>query len=67
MNLIADVKNWQTTIVGFLGGLVICATQIIAAFDEDPVTVFELSIFLAGLTAMGIGFLAKDGDKSGIK
>lgn len=60
----ADIKNWQTTIVGFLGGLVICATQVIAALDGDPATVFELSIFFAGLAAMGIGFFAKDGDKS---
>lgn len=65
MNKLAtDIKNWRTTIVGFFMGLIICATQIIAALDNDPETVFEMGIFLSGLAAMGIGVLAKDGDKS---
>lgn len=62
--LVADIKNWRTTIVGFLAGLIICATQVIAALDNDPETVFEMSIFLSGLAAMGIGVFAKDGDKT---
>ena len=62
--LVADIKNWRTTIVGFLTGLIICATQIIAALDSDPETVFNMNILLAGLAAMGIGVFAKDGDKT---
>lgn len=63
-NLLKDLKSWKTTIIGFLAGIIICATQIVAILDSDPATVFELSIFLAGLAAMGIGVFAKDGDKS---
>lgn len=62
--LLADIKNWRTTIVGFLTGLVIITTQIVAALDSDPATVFEIGIFFAGLAAIGIGVFAKDGDKS---
>jgi len=60
----ADFKSWRTTAVGFLGGLVICLTQIIAILDNDPETVFQLSIFMAGLGLVGVGIFAKDGDKS---
>lgn len=62
--LIADIKSWKTTIVGFLVGIIICATQLIAALDTDPETVFEFSIFMAGLGTMGIGVFARDGDKT---
>lgn len=63
-NLLKDLKSWKTTIVGFLAGLIICATQIIAILDSDPATVFEIGIFFAGLATMGIGVFARDGDKS---
>ncbi len=62
--LTTDIKNWRTTIVGFCTGLIICATQIIAVLDNDPETVFDLNILLAGLAAMGIGVFAKDGHRS---
>lgn len=62
--LIADIKNWRTTIIGFLTGMMICGTQIIAALDNDPETVFNLTILLGGLGLMGLGVVAKDGDKS---
>jgi len=60
----ADIKNWRTTILGILGGIAICVPQLINLLDSDPATVFQLSIFLAGLAAMGVGVAAKDGDKS---
>lgn len=64
MNLKADVKNWKTSLIGFLTGLALCATQLVNLFDSDPETVFVLSIFLGGLAAMGFGVVARDGDKS---
>lgn len=59
-----NLKNWQTTLLGFLTGLVICASQLINLLDTDPETVFQLTIFLPGLGAMGLGYFAKDGNKS---
>lgn len=66
-SLKADIKNYRTTAVGLLAGVIICATQLINMLDSDPETVFQLAIFLSGLAAMGIGVFAKDGDKSSKK
>lgn len=63
-SLKADIKNWRTTIVGFVAGLIICLTQVVNMLDADPETTFEIAIFLSGLAAMGIGVFARDGDKS---
>lgn len=67
MNLKADVKNWQTTVAGFLTGLIMCLSQVVNALDSDPETVFVLAIFISGLGVMGLGLFSKDGDKTGIK
>ena len=63
-NLTKDIKSWKTTLVGWLTGGVIITTQLIAVLDSDPETVFNMTIFLTGLAALGIGTFAKDGDKS---
>jgi len=63
-SLLTDIKSWKTTAVGWLTGLVIIFTQLAAQLDSDPETTFELSVFLTGLAALGIGTFAKDGDKS---
>lgn len=63
-NLVKDVRSWKTTLVGWLTGVAIIVPQLIAILDSDPETVFELPILLAGLAAIGIGTVAKDGDKS---
>ena len=63
-NLIKDVKSWKTTLVGCLTGVAIIIPQLIAVLDSDPETVFKLPLLLAGLAAIGIGTVAKDGDKS---
>lgn len=60
----ADIKNWRTTIVGILTGLMVMIPQIINLLDNDPATVFSLAIMMAGLGTMGVGVAAKDGDKS---
>lgn len=60
----ADIKNWRTTIVGIMTGLMLAAPQIINLLDNDPATIFDLNFLLAALGAMGIGVFAKDGDKS---
>lgn len=64
MNIKADVKNWKTTIVGFLTGIILCAKQLVNLLDKDPETVFVTSIFITGLGALGLGMFAKDGDKT---
>jgi len=59
-----NLKSWKTSAVGFLSGLVIVATQIIALLDTDPATVFSYEALVAALAVMGIGFFARDNDKS---
>lgn len=66
-NMSVNFKNWQTTVVGFLTGVGMCVAQLINLFDSDPETVFQLTLFMAGLGAMGLGFFAKDGNKSSRK
>ena len=61
--LAEDIRNWRTTIVGFVTGLAIILSQVVAVLDSDPQTVFSLELLLAGLAAIGIGVVAKDGDK----
>lgn len=63
-NLVKDLKSWKTTLVGWLAGVAIIIPQLIALLDSNSETVFELSLLLAGLAAIGIGTVAKDGDKS---
>ena len=62
-----NLKNWQTTVVGFLTGIGMCVVQLINLLDKDPETVFQLAVFMAGLGAMGLGYFAKDGNKSSKK
>ena len=58
-----SVKQWRTTAVGWLTGIGILITQVVAVIDSDPETTFSVEGILAGLAALGIGTLAKDGDK----
>lgn len=59
------MKNWKTTVVGGLTGVVLLLTQVVALLDSNPDTIFSLEIFLSGLGAMGIGYFAKDAGVSG--
>lgn len=63
-NLVKDLRSWKTTLVGWLTGVAIIIPQLVSVLDSDPETVFELPLLLAGLAAIGIGTVAKDGDKS---
>jgi len=64
MNLTSDIQSWKTTIIGFLTGLILAASQVINLLDNDPETLFDLKILIAAFGAMGIGVFAKDGDKT---
>ena len=66
MNIIQTllIGNWKTTVVGILGGAMLVITQLIAQLDSDPETIFIMARFIEGLTLMGLGGLAKDGNKS---
>ena len=63
-NIKADIQNWRTTIVGFLTGLVLGASQIINLLDNDPETLCDIKILIAAFGAMGIGVFAKDGHRT---
>lgn len=63
-SLLQDVRNWRTTAVGWISGLILCLTQILYLLDNDLETVFEMPLFLAGIAMLGLGTFAKDGDKS---
>ena len=63
-NFVKDIRSWKTTLIGCLTGVAIIIPQLIAVLDSNPETVFELPLLLAGLAAIGIGTVAKDGDKS---
>ena len=54
------MKSWKTTALGILTGIGILITQVVAVLDNDPETVLEISIVIAGLSAMGFGWFARD-------
>ena len=58
------LKSVKTTVLGIALGLTIVAPQIVNLLDSDDTTIFSMKIFLGGLAAMGLGIVAKDGDKS---
>ena len=53
-------KSWRTTLFGIVTGLCLILPQVAAVLDTDPLTTFHLDLFLAGLSAMGIGVAARD-------
>jgi len=61
--MMKNLKSWKTTAVGVLTGIGLIVTQLVAVLDGDPATIFDYKVLLAGLAALGIGCLAKDGDK----
>ncbi len=58
------MKSWKTTLIGILTGAGILVVQLIAVLDSDPETTWSIAQFSAGLAAMGIGWFARDNDKS---
>ncbi len=57
------MKDWQTTVAGFCGGLAILATQVAAFLDKDPTTEYSLAQIATGLGLLGIGWFSKVKDK----
>ena len=58
------MMSWKTTVVGWATGTGIVLAQIVALLDDDPDTVFNYALLLAGLAAIGLGTLSRDNDKS---
>jgi len=58
------MKSWKTTAVGFMAGAVLIITELIALLDGNAETEFVWANVAAGLAAFGIGFFARDNDKS---
>jgi len=54
------MKNWKTTAAGILSAIVLIAPQLLALIDNNPSTHFDLSVVLAALSVLGIGWSAKD-------
>lgn len=59
-----NFKSWKTTAAGILGGIGLLATQLGNLADNDPATLFDYKVALMALGMLGIGFFARDGDKS---
>ena len=58
------MKSWKTTALGILAGLGILIVQVTAILDGNAETSFEWQQVLAGLGAVGIGWFARDNDKT---
>jgi len=58
------MSSWKTTVLGVIGGLILILTQASNLLDNDPATLFELSQFIAGLGMLGVGWFARDNNKS---
>ena len=64
MNLTANFKSWKTTALGIVAGLLLILPQCSNYLDDDPKTVVDYNVIVAALGTMGVGFAAKDGDKT---
>ncbi len=56
--------NWKTTIIAACAGIAVIATQLGAALDSDPLTVFDFDVMWQTGVVVLIGLFAKDGDKT---
>ncbi len=59
------MKNWKTTLVGFLGGLVLLMKNLIAVLDADTATNLSYEEVVIALGMMGIGWFSKDKNVTG--
>lgn len=60
-NLQKDLKSWKTTLIGIIGALIVWLPQILIIIEGGPLNLKALAL---GLTILGGGIVAKDGDKS---
>lgn len=65
MDIKKDIKNWQTTIMGFIAGLMMLLPQVQNLLDGDPETKLSETVVISALALMGFGVVGKDGDKAG--
>jgi hypothetical protein len=63
-SVLVNLRSWKTTVLGFIAGLLVVLPQIVNALDGDPNTIFSWDTFLTGLGLMGLGYFAKDGNKT---
>lgn len=63
-NLIGCARSWITTAIGIVSGLAVILPQLLYVVDGDPTTEMSIQKVIMGLGLMGIGFFAKDGNKS---
>jgi len=59
------MKNWKTTAVGILGGVILIIKNVIAVLDADTATNFSFEEITVGLGMLGLGWFAKDAGVSG--
>lgn len=59
------MKSWRTTVLGIIAGLLMVLPEI-QDLLTDPST-FDLEVVLSGLSAMGIGWFARDNNVSSEK
>ena len=59
-----DMNSSKTTIGGVLGGLSLILTQLWYMFDGIDATTMDVSQIIAGLGLLGLGWFARDNDKS---
>ena len=62
-SIFKSVKSWKTTLVSLLGAAIIVAVQVMNVLDDDPKTAFNWEATQGALFILGVGILAKDGDK----
>lgn len=58
------MKSWTTSLLGILSAAAIAIPQLIALFDGDASTIFDLGIFFAALGIGGVGVAARDNNVS---
>lgn len=52
------MNSWKTTVLGIIAGLILILPELQHLLNEA--SAFDLSVLISGLSAMGIGFFARD-------
>lgn len=54
------LTSWRTSLAGIVPGLSILFLQASHLLDNDPKTVFDISVVLGAISAIMIGLVARD-------